>query len=206
VALNSAERIGKRRPKCGVVRSHLFSDLGGESPEAPKDIAAPATRPRPRDRQRPSTASKESACTTGRAGRTDRKDRANGRCLFFAGRQTVSTPTRDISIVSLDPSQKLTKALPRHLSVHKTPSRITQKRSRATMRPAGDILSSFQGGSEFASSGNSTGEKALQMEPAIRKKMFPGQLNWNQSWARRSRVQQPREHCKMLFPITLPFD
>jgi hypothetical protein len=144
VALNRVEKIGKSWLNGGVIPFDLFSYFGGDSPEASKDKATLATRPLPQDRQRPSTASKESACKVGRAGRTGRKDRANDRCLFFAGRQTVSTPTRDLSFVSLDPSQKLTKALPRHLSVHKTPSHITQKRSRATMQPAGDILSMRQ--------------------------------------------------------------
>ena len=144
VALTSVERDAKGKLRGGVIQFAELSNLGGDSPEATKNEPTSATRPLPQVGQRASTASKESACTTGRAGLTGRKDRANGRCLFFAGRQTVSTPTRDISIVSLDPSQKLTKALPRHLSVHKTPSRITQKRSGATMQPAGDILSRRQ--------------------------------------------------------------
>jgi hypothetical protein len=143
-ALTSVEKDEKGKLKSGVIQFVQLSDLGGDSPEATKYEPTSATRPLPQVGQRLSTASKESACTTGRAGRTGRKDRANGRCLFFAGRQTVSTPTRDISIVSLDPSQELTKALPRHLSVHKTPSHITQKRSRATMQPAGDIVSRRQ--------------------------------------------------------------
>jgi hypothetical protein len=138
VALNSVEKFGKGKLSSGVVPFVLFSGLGVGSPEAPKDKATSATRPLPQDRQRPSTASKESACTTGCAGLTGRKDLANDRCLLFAGRQTVSSPTRDSSVVFLDPSQELTKALPRHLSVHKTPVKITQKRSRAATRPAGD--------------------------------------------------------------------
>jgi len=142
VALNSVEKFGKGKPNSGwLLPFDLFFGLGGDSPKAPKDKATPVIRPRPQDRQRSSTACKESACTTGRAGLTGRKDRANDRCLFFAGRRTVSTPTRDSSVVPLDPSQEPTKALPRHLSVHKTPSHITQNRSRAATQPAGDILS-----------------------------------------------------------------
>jgi hypothetical protein len=145
VVLNRLEKIEKNGLNGGVALSDFFSCPGGESPEAPRGTAMLATRPLPRDRQRLNTAPKESAWTTGCAGRTGWNDRANGRCLFFAGRQNVSTPTRDSSVVFLDPSQELTIALPRHLSVHKTPSHTTQKRSRAATQPAGDILSKVAG-------------------------------------------------------------
>ncbi len=140
-ALDSVETSEKGKPNTDRVRVSLLSNLGGASPEAPKAKATSATRPLPQVRQRPSTASKKSACETGLSGFTGWKDRANDRCLFFAGRQTVSTPTRDSSDVAPDPSQEPTKALPRHLSVHKTPSHITQKRSGAASHPVGDILS-----------------------------------------------------------------
>jgi hypothetical protein len=152
--LDRVEKMGKGKLKYGVTAFVLPSDLGGDSPEAPKDQVTSATRPLPRDRQRSSTASQKGACNTGQVGRTGRKDRADDRCFIFAGRQTVSTPTRDLNVVFLDPSQELTKALPRHLSVHKTP--VISLRTGPGQRHSLPATSS-RSSRELALRGNPTG-------------------------------------------------
>ena len=171
MALNSVEQFRKGKLNGGVVPFDLFSDLGGDPSEAFKDKATSATRPLPQDRQRPSPASKKNACTTGCAGLTGREDRANDRCLTFAGRQTVSSPTRDSSVVFLDPSQEQTKALPRHLSVHKTPLESLRKDPEQRR----DLLAiPFRSSSEIASGGNPTGGKSPTDRPRYTRKDVPG--------------------------------
>jgi hypothetical protein len=171
--LNSVEIIENGKPNAarGVSRFSHSLTLGKRPSQPPRIRATSATRPLPQVWQRPSTASKKSACRTGRTGLTGRKDRANDRCLFFAGRQVVSNPTRDSSVAILDPSLEPT-------SIAQTPERTSDPLSYLSEKVQGSDATcrrhSFQAAASLRQAATRLEEEPYRSAPLHAKRRSRG--------------------------------